>query len=76
MKDLRKSNFFKKFVIPRKLSKAKKARFLIELRKREAVIAQRRLKQIGRKLNKSRESVIESQQTMPYKHLQGLQKFF
>jgi len=56
--------FFKKFVIPRKLSKAKKARFLIELRKREAVIAQRRLKQIGRNLSKSRESVIESQQTI------------
>lgn len=52
--------FFKKFVIPRKLNKSKKARFLKELRKREAEVAHRRLKQINRKLSKSKQSVIEN----------------
>lgn len=50
--------FFKKFVIPRKLSAHKKARFLTELRKREAETAHRRLRQINRKLAKNKEAAI------------------
>lgn len=50
--------FFKKFVIPRKLSAQKKARFLKELRQREAHTAQRKLKLINKKLDKSKQAAI------------------
>lgn len=50
--------FFKKFVIPRKLNAQKKARFLKELRKREAETAHRKLKLINKKLDKSKQAAI------------------
>ena len=53
--------FFKKFVIPRKLSKKKKERFLKELRTKEAKIAQRRLQKINEKLSRSRESALRGE---------------
>jgi len=59
--------FFKKFVIPRKLNAQKKARFLKELRKREAETAHRKLTQINKKLDKSKQAAIteDGSQNMP-----------
>lgn len=50
--------FFKKFVIPRKLTTAKKALFIKELRKREAKTARRKIRQINRRLEKNKEAAI------------------
>lgn len=62
--------FFKKFVIPRKLNARKKARFLKELRQREAKTAQRKLKIINKKLGESKKAAIgDDNSSLPQKSL-------
>jgi len=46
--------FFKKFIIPRKLSKEKRARYLKQLKERERQEANRKLPVVDRKLTKSK----------------------
>lgn len=65
--------FFKKFVIPRKLSAQKKARFLKELRKRESNTAQRKLKIINKKLDKSKQAAISDDSTPRISNVQNIE---